>query len=129
LFNVLLSVVKEKLSPDELNDVLREVGRRIAADTATNGKDDTDISTKAQKAADVLESLGGAARVETENSRIKIESESCPFASAVEAHPEVCSAAETLVAEITGERVRERCDKSSAPPHCSFEITEKKRRA
>ncbi len=129
LLNTFLSVVKEKLSPVELEDLLGEVGRRVAADAARNGKDGADLSTRAQQAADVLESLGGAAHVETEDGKIKIESESCPFASAVKAHPEVCHAAETLVAEVTGERVREHCNKTSAPPRCSFEIMEKKRSA
>jgi len=36
--------------------------------------------------------------------------------------------AETLVAQITGGRVREKCDKTAVPPRCSFEIAEKRKR-
>jgi hypothetical protein len=36
--------------------------------------------------------------------------------------------AETLVAQITGARVREKCDKTAVPPRCSFEIAEKRKR-
>src|SRR5262247_3931031 len=35
LLNVLLSVLKERLAPDELGEVLGEVGRRTAADKMT----------------------------------------------------------------------------------------------
>jgi len=128
LLNVLLSVLKERLAPDELGEVLREVGRKTAADTMTMIDNGPDISAKAEAAVKVLEALGGAARLEKEEGKIIIRSASCPFATAVEAHPEVCRVAETLVAHITGGRVREKCDKTAVPPRCSFEITEKRKR-
>ncbi len=128
LLNVLLSVLKERLAPDELGDVLREVGRKAAADTMTILPKVADLSAKAEKAVEVLEALGGAPRLEKEEDKIIIQSASCPFAIAVEAHPEVCRVAETLVAQITGGRVRESCNKTDVPPRCSFEITEKRKR-
>jgi len=128
LLNVLLSVMKERLAPDELVDVLREVGRRAAADKMAIPANDSDLSVKAEKAVEVLEALGGAPRLEREEDKIVIRSASCPFGAAVEAHPEVCCVAETLVAQITGGRVRERCDKTAIPPRCSFEIAGKKKR-
>jgi len=128
LLNVLLSVLKERLAPDELGEVLGEVGRKTAADKMTILADGSDFWAKAEKAVEVLEALGGAARLEKEEDKIIIRSSSCPFGAAVEAHPEVCRVAETLVAQITGGRVREKCDKITVPPRCSFEITEKKKR-
>jgi len=128
LLNVLLGVLKERLAPDELGDVLQEVGRKAAADTVTILAKVSDLSAKAEKAVEVLEALGGAPRLEKEENRIIIQSVSCPFATAVEAHPEVCRVAETLVAQITGGRVREKCNKTDVPPRCLFEITEKRRR-
>jgi len=128
LLNVFLSVIKERLAPDELGEVLREVGRKAAPDTVITLAGNSDISARVEKAAEVLEALGGAPRLEKEEDRIIIQSASCPFGAAVEVHPEVCRVAETLVAQITGGRVREKCDKTSVPPRCSFEITEKKKR-
>jgi len=128
LLNVLLSVLKERLAPDEMGDVLREVGRKAAADTMRIMTDGSDLSVKAEKAVEVLEALGGAPRLEKEEDKIIIQSASCPFGAAVEAHPEVCRVAETLVAKITGGRVRERCNKTAVPPRCSFEIAEKRKR-
>jgi predicted ArsR family transcriptional regulator len=128
LLNVLLSVLKERLAPDELGDVLREAGRKAAADTMTLLPTDSDLAVKAEKAVKVLEALGGAPRLEREGDNIIIRSSSCPFGAAVEAHPEVCRVAETLVGQITGGRVRESCDKTEVPPRCSFEIAEKRKR-
>jgi predicted ArsR family transcriptional regulator len=128
LLNVLLSVLKERLAPEELGEVLREVGRRTAADKMTILANGSDILAKAEKAVEVLEALGGAARLEKEEGKIIIQSSSCPFGAAVESHPEVCRVAETLVAQITGGRVREKCNKTAVPPRCSFEITEKRKR-
>jgi len=128
LLNVLLSVLKERLTQDELGDVLREAGRKAAADTMRIVANGSDLSAKAEKAVEVLEALGGAPRLEKEEGKIIIQSASCPFATAVEAHPEVCRVAETLVAQITGARVRENCNKTDVPPRCSFEITDKRKR-
>jgi len=128
LLNVFLSVLKERLAPGELGDVLREVGRKAAPDAVITLAGNSDLSARAEKAAEVLEALGGAPRLEKEEDKIIIQSASCPFGAAVEVHPEVCRVAETLVAQITGGRVREKCDKTSVPPRCSFEITEKKKR-
>jgi predicted ArsR family transcriptional regulator len=71
-----------------------------------------------------LEALGGAARVEKEDEKVLIRSESCPLALAVAEHPEVCRLAETLLPEIIGLEVRERCDRDGSP-RCRFEIIEK----
>jgi predicted ArsR family transcriptional regulator len=128
LLNVLLSVLKERLAPNELGDVLREVGRKAAADAMTILTSDSDLAVKAEQAAKVLEALGGAPRLEKLDGKILIQSTSCPLATAVAAHPEMCRVAETLVAQITGGRVRERCHKTDTPPRCLFEITEKRRR-
>ena len=65
-----------------------------------------------------------AQTVEEEGDKIVIKSGSCPLASAVAEHPEVCRLTEALLAEIIGEKVRERCDRDG-PPHCAFEIAEK----
>src|SRR5581483_11533856 len=128
LLNVLLGVLKERLTPDELSDVLREVGRRVAAGARRGVATRSDLSAGAEQAVEMLEARGGAPRLEREAGRIIIQSASCPFATAVAAHPEVCGVAETLLAQLTGGRVREKCDKNDVPPRCSFEITEKVRR-
>ena len=78
--------------------------------------------------SDLLETLGGVPRLEEKAGKFIIQSTSCPLATAVEMHPEVCSLAETLLAQATGARVRESCNRMDTPPRCSFELTQKKKR-
>lgn len=119
LLNGLITVLKGRLAPDALEEVLREVGRSLAAGQETGRS--ANLETRVENAVRVLEALGGAARSEREGDHYYIRSDGCPLAAAVNEHPEVCQLAETLVAEITGAPVRERCDREKAP-QCRFEI-------
>jgi len=119
LLNQLIAVLKHRLTPAEIEDVLREVGRAVASDTS-NGNGLT-LEGRVQLALKVLEGIGGAAVAEQTEDKIVIKSSGCPLAAAVTVHPEVCRLAETLVAEIVKAPVVERCDRSDRP-RCRFEI-------
>jgi predicted ArsR family transcriptional regulator len=120
LLNQLIAVLKGRLTPLELEEVLREVGRSLARTEAANQNNDMDSRIGGALAA--LEAIGGSARVEKENNKLVICSESCPLATAVTEHPEVCRLAETLLSEIIGVEVREQCDREG-PPRCRFAVT------
>ena len=120
LLNQLITVLKGRLTPSALEEVLREVGRSLARTEAAN-QNNGDIDSRISKALATLEAIGGSARVEKENNKLVICSESCPLATAVAEHPEVCRLAETLLSEIIGFEVRERCDREG-PPRCRFEV-------
>lgn len=119
LLNQLIAVLKHRLNPTEIEDVLREVGRAIAASTP-NGHD-ASLQSRVQKALRVLEAIGGSAEVEQHDGKIVIRGNGCPLAAAVSVHPEVCRLAETLVGEILKVPVVEKCDRESRP-QCRFEI-------
>ena len=119
LLNQLIAVLKHRLSPAEIEDVLREVGRAVAA-SMPNGHD-ASLHSRVQKALKVLEAIGGSAEIERQNGKIVIRGNGCPLAAAVSVHPEVCRLAETLVGEIVKEPVVEKCDRGSRP-QCRFEI-------
>ena len=120
LLNQLIAVLKGRLTPSALEDVLREVGRSLAGAQPANRKN-ADVESRIDKALAALEAIGGAARVEKENGKIVICSENCPLAAAVADHPEVCRLAETLVSEVIGLEVREHCDRNGTP-RCRFEV-------
>jgi predicted ArsR family transcriptional regulator len=122
LLNQLISVLKGRLAPKALEEVLREVGRSIAGQQIQD-RQSGDLESRAQRALAALEALGGSARVEREDDKLVIRSRSCPLAAAVSEHPEVCELAEALVAEIVGAPVRERCDREGSPK-CCFEVGE-----
>ncbi len=122
LLKQLITVLKGKLPPAMIDEVLREVGRSLAVGQTVGSKND-DLESRIRKAVSTLESLGGAPRIEKEKETFLIRSESCPLAAVAAEHPEVCSLAETLLSEIIGVDVQERCDHEGSP-HCAFEILE-----
>jgi len=120
LLTQLITVLKGRLSPAALEQVLRDVGRSLAGGQTSNRKRDN-LEVRVSRGLAALEDLGGAARIEKEKGKFFIRSESCPLAAAVAEHPEVCRLAETLLSEIIGGEVRERCDRDGSP-RCRFEV-------
>jgi predicted ArsR family transcriptional regulator len=119
LLNQLILVLKERLDDQNLEEVLREVGRGIAAGAVPEQQDD--LASRVQTALKVLAAIGGAADVEQLEDKFIIHSSGCPLSAAVSVHPEVCQLAEALVSEIVKAPVRECCDRVGAP-RCRFEI-------
>ena len=122
LLNQLIAVLKTRLEPAEIEDVLREVGRALAAEASAGQS--ASLEGRVQTALKVLEAIGGAAEVEQHGDKMLIVSSGCPLAAAVSVHPEVCRLAETLIAEIVKVPVEERCDRNGRPK-CIFEISYK----
>ena len=120
LLNRLISVLKGQLPPDAVAELLRAVGRSLA-ETQVAGQPGDDLERRLASAVQVLEAIGGSARVVSEDDHLFIRSSSCPLAAAVAEHPEVCRLAEALVAEIVGVTVHERCDREQSP-QCRFEV-------
>lgn len=122
LLNQLITVLKGRLKPATLEQVLRDVGRSLAgAQDASRKKGN--LESRVARGVRALEAIGGAARIEKEKKEFFIRSESCPLAAAVAEHPEVCRLAETLLSEIIGAKIRERCDREGSP-RCRFEVME-----
>jgi predicted ArsR family transcriptional regulator len=114
----LLDVLEERLKSDESEALLRSVGRlmteehTVPTDGARAGLD---------AAVEVLNGLGGLAELEERDGGFVIRGYSCPLAGVTPDHPEVCRMAETLIAELAGVPVHERCDRGERP-RCCFEI-------
>ena len=122
LLNQLIAVLKSRMKPAEIEEVLREVGRALAADAPAGPN--VSLESRVQTALKVLEAIGGAAQIELHGGKIVIAASGCPLAAAVAVHPEVCRLAETLVAEIVKVPVEERCDRTGRPK-CRFELSPK----
>ena len=124
LFNQLLHSLESRITPAEKGELLREVGRRLAGVRAPLSKVPTEaeLRERLKIAVDVLKDLGGLAELEDAGDEIVIRGFSCPLASVVKEHPEVCQLAETLLAEIIGVPVREACVRNGAP-RCLFRLS------
>lgn len=121
LLSRLLVVLKLRLEPQQLQEILREVASVLAAGLNTRRNAAT-IEGKAESAVAVLEELGGSSRIESDGDKLRVRSNSgCPFSEVVNEHPEICRLAEALLSEITGAAVCEKCERGDAP-RCMFEI-------
>lgn len=121
LFNQLLNVLKKRLSPSVLKESLIEVGKILGSKDSA-GTANGSFNARLDKAVLALQELGGAAQIiEDTGGKVWIRSESCPFADVVSEHPEVCQLAEAMLLEITGNPVKESCDRSSLPK-CRFQV-------
>ncbi len=112
----LLDVLSNQLEPEESEALLRSVGRRLAEEHSTRAD-----CARLEAAVEVLDELGGLAELEERDGAVVIRGYSCPLAGVAPEHPEVCRMAETLIAELAGVPVHERCDRGERP-RCCFEI-------
>lgn len=119
ILSKLITVLKRRLSPKVVIDVMSDVGREVA-DPEMRSRDGS-LRDRLNNALIALEGLGGSARIVEKDDRFSIESDSCPFADVVVEHPEVCKATESAVHEIVGEKVTEKCDRTGLPK-CRFSI-------
>jgi predicted ArsR family transcriptional regulator len=115
----LLDVLAERMGPEDTDALLRAVGRGLA-----EGKTIPTGGTRArlEVAVAVLNELGGLAQLEERDGAYVIQGYSCPLAALTPDHPEVCRMAETLVSEVAGVPVYERCDRGERP-RCCFEVS------
>ena len=114
----LLATLGERLPGRELRALMREVGHRLAG-TPPEGPDD--LLGRARLASDILNELGGATEVERDGDTVRIKGCGCPLSAAVAEREEVCAAVHTLVRDVVGANVRERCERGERPS-CRFEI-------
>jgi predicted ArsR family transcriptional regulator len=114
----LLHVVAARLAPEEFDGLMREVGRRLMADRP---RPTGDARQRAEAASELLNALGGLARVEGRNGDLMIRSDGCPLAAATQRYPEACNAVESLLREFTGLPVTKCCDREERL-RCCFEI-------
>lgn len=117
----LLQVLSEKLEENQLVEILRATGERLAlAQVVAQG----DRRTRLELAVKLLNQMGGIAElVEDNQGNFSIQSAGCPLSKAVTAYPQACQLAETLLSTYTGLPVKEFCDRSGSP-RCSFRLTE-----
>jgi predicted ArsR family transcriptional regulator len=114
----LLDVLSERGTAQEREELLRTVGQRFATQWRQPGGT---VEMRLERAVEVLNQLGGLAELERSDGSAAIHGYSCPFAAVVSNHPEVCQLAETLLTELVGVTVQQRCDRHGSP-HCSFVV-------
>lgn len=118
LLGLLLDGLAERLPPAVIDDLLRDAGHRLAAGNVASS---AELSERVRHALVLLGELGGLADYEEAADGFVIRGASCPLAAALPDHPEVCRLMETLLADVTGVPVAERCERGD-PPRCRFAV-------
>jgi predicted ArsR family transcriptional regulator len=114
----LVRVLQERVRQDELDEIMRLVGRRMASERPRLVGD---LSERVEAASALLEDLGALNEVEKKNGGYVIRGYGCLLAAAIHGRPELCRAIESLLAELLAAPVRECCDRGERP-RCCFEI-------
>jgi len=118
ILDQLLDVLGQHLAPELVDQILRDVGRRLAVGRiAPPG----DVRSRVEWGAGLLRDMGGLPEVEEHEGTFVIRGYSCPLVAVVPRHPEACRLAEVLLSEVIGATVRERCRRENSP-RCCFEI-------
>lgn len=120
LFSLLLESVAARLPSGEVEEVLREVGKKVAS-THPPSLPRASLRERTEAALNLLTELGGLAELREEDEGLLICGYSCPLADAVAHDPRVCTLAEALLSDVIGAPVQERCDRE-AKPRCTFKV-------
>ena len=123
LLRAMLGALRQRLSPRGTRAVLREAGRRLAGGRPSA---EGSLRERAAAGAAVLNELGGFATVDVSGggSEVLIRGRGCALSEAVREDPRVCAAVTTMLAEVTGAAVRQRCEHGEFP-QCCFELAAK----
>jgi predicted ArsR family transcriptional regulator len=102
----------------EVESILRAAGARLGPRASGT------LAERVGDAATLLTELGADADVVETAEGFEIRGNGCALSQAVSSHPETCCMVEQLLAEVTGGKVCERCERGQNPPRCSFLISE-----
>jgi predicted ArsR family transcriptional regulator len=114
-----LKVLHELMTPEGVEVVMRTTGRRLAAQWRIPSGE---LRERLEAAVAILNELGGLAELEQQNGTYTIRGYSCPLATAVLGHPEVCCLASSLLAELVGVPVQELCERGEKVS-CRFVVS------
>jgi predicted ArsR family transcriptional regulator len=120
-----LEELRERMTSAQLVAFLKRIGKRLASASPGTA---ASLSARVTSASNLLNSLGGVTVVEKKAGNFHIVGRACPLSRAVETDHCVCAAVTSLVAEVVGANVTERCDRSGRP-RCCFEISSERGRA
>ena len=115
----LVRALGERLPEAELDAIMREVGRRLAAEWPRPGGE---LAERVEAASALLHELGAPNEIEREDGMLRIRGFGCLLAEMIHGRPEVCRAMESLLEELLETPVQECCDRRDRP-RCCFEVS------
>ena len=126
VLTTLLDTIVNTFPPDQAEELLRDVGRKLALQLG--GRASGSLDQRTRTAAAVIAALGGDVEVVRDRGATRISGSGCPLSAAVSTTPELCVAMEALVAEVAGANARTCCTHGDRP-QCCFAIDREDARA
>ncbi|MGZ3598198.1 MAG: helix-turn-helix transcriptional regulator [Syntrophales bacterium] len=115
----LLDVLAERMSQGELRTVMKKLGQKLAINLKPHPTGN--LQHRIDGAIKVYETLGGLCEIEEKGGKLIIKGDGCPLAEAVKADASICIAIESLLSELIGVPVLQRCNPRDRPS-CRFEV-------
>jgi predicted ArsR family transcriptional regulator len=110
-------VLESHLSEKEVDILLREAGRHLAAPYLEAMKG-LSVTQRSKKTLQIIEDLGGLADLERRDSRAFVVGFGCPFSEIINSHPNLCVIVQAFVGELLGQAVQEQCQRGERPKCC-----------
>ncbi len=120
VLNQVMASISKRLNLREFRASMREVGRSLANEHGDQFAQKRS-SERMSAALDLIKKLGGAAALHDANGEILIRGKSCPLAAITAQYPDACLIVESLLTEVVGVPVKQRC-KHGPTPSCCFEL-------
>ena len=114
----LLESLAERLPATDVDDILRDTGRRLGQAGPAGRRS---LESRVQAAAAMLTSLGAEIDVERTANGFELRGYACPLSAAVRTEPRACHVVEELVSALVDAPVREYCDRTTGA-RCRFEV-------
>ena len=117
VLNTLLELLQERLPRQQVESLVRAIGKRLAAPHAAAFSQKPEAA-KVTAAVQLLADLGAQADVLHGPAGTVIQGRACPLAAAVAEHPQACGLVEAFLGELLDRPVKERCQKSPVARCC-----------
>ncbi len=115
----LLSVMTGRFAESEVQSIMRDTGVSMAGEFPVAGGT---WEERLDRAVEIYDALGGLAVIERMDGMVFLRGDSCPVASVVDGHPEICIMLEELLSDVIKLPVRSLCQREPKN-QCCFEIT------
>ncbi len=120
LVSAMVRVLSQKMPDREFSALMQGAGKQIAEGAPKNAGGTP--RERVEAALTFLRSLGSDAEMTVAKGKIVLTGRVCPIARAVQTDERSCLAMESLLKELTGLPVTERCDHQGPRPGCRFEF-------
>jgi predicted ArsR family transcriptional regulator len=119
----LLVVLSKRMSQVKFKKIMKELGQELSrSKPSPTGS----LRKRVESAVEFYEGLGAVMEVEEERGKLIIKGHGCPLAEVAKTNPSICIAVKSMLSELIGTPVQQRCDHGERP-RCRFEVAKSRR--